>query len=324
MAADPNLRAPPAAVSLAVVSWNTRERLDRCLHSLAPYAQSGRAEVWVVDNASSDGSPEMVKAHHPWAKLIAPGENLGYGQAVNLVAERTRSTWFAFANADIEVQPGALERLVAAAEADPGAGIIAPRLVLPGGETQPLAWPFPTFAATVAQNLGPRLLPARLAERVPLHGAWDPERPRRIPWAVGAFLLVRRVAWDEIGGFDPEQWMSAEDLDLGWRMHAAGWATRYEPSAVVRHEESSATRSVWGDHLPIHWQRCAYAWMVRRRGRLPTVAVGLVNLVGSALRLALWTCLTAFRPDERVDWFRRWTLVHLYAFAPRRRLARYR
>jgi N-acetylglucosaminyl-diphospho-decaprenol L-rhamnosyltransferase len=321
---DPTLRESPDAVTVAVVSWNTKDLLDRCLRSLAAYAQSGQAEVWVVDNASSDASAEMVRERHPWVRLLALKENLGYGGAVNLVAGRTRSRWFAFANADVALEPGALEPLLAAGESDPGAGIVAPRLVLPNGETQHLAWAFPTLGATVAQNLGPRILPGRLADRLALSGAWNPERPRRIPWAVGAFLLVRREAWNRVGGFDPQQWMSAEDLDLGWRMHTAGWATRYEPSAIVHHEESSATRSVWGDHLPIHWQRCAYAWMVRRRGRFRTAAVGLINLMGSALRLVLWTALTGFRPDERVIWFRRWTLVHLYAFAPRRTLARYR
>ncbi len=324
MAAEPTLGQAEETLTIAVVSWNTRDLLDRCLSSLAPYVETGRIQVWVVDNASSDGSVEMVRQRHPWVRLLALDENLGYGRAVNLVAAQTSSPWFAFANADVAVEPGALERLLAAGRADPRAGVIAPRLVLPNGETQHLAWPFPTLGATVAQNLGPRVLPAALADRLALYGGWNPERPRRIPWAVGAFLLVRREAWDEVGGFDAEQWMSAEDLDLGWRMRAAGWATRYEPSAIVHHDESSATRGVWGDHLPIHWQRCAYAWMVRRRGRLPTVAVGLVNLVGSALRLALWTTLTGFRSGERVVWFRRWTLVHLYAFAPRRTLARYR
>jgi N-acetylglucosaminyl-diphospho-decaprenol L-rhamnosyltransferase len=322
--ADPTLREPLETITVVVVSWNTRDLLDRCLRSLQDCAEDGRAEVWVVDNASADGSAEVVRERHPWVRLIALDENLGYGRAVNLVAGQTRSRWFAFANADVALEPGALDRMVAAGESDPGAGIIAPRLVLPNGETQHLAWAFPTLAATVAQNLGPRVLPGPVADRLALSGAWDPERPRRVPWAVGALLLVRREAWDQIGGFDPEQWMSAEDLDLGWRMHVAGWATRYEPSAVVHHEESSATRSVWGDHLPIHWQRCAYAWMVRRRGRPRTAAVGLVNLGGSALRLALWTLVSRFRPDERVIWFRRWTLVHLYAFAPRRILARYR
>jgi N-acetylglucosaminyl-diphospho-decaprenol L-rhamnosyltransferase len=204
------------------------------------------------------------------------------------------------------------------------AGILAPRLLLPTGETQHLAWAFPTVAATLAQNLGPRILPRRLGDRLALRGAWNPDRPRRIPWAVGAFLLVRRAAWEEVGGFDPAQWMSAEDLDLGWRMREAGWVTRYEPTAVVHHEESSATRTVWGEDLPIHWQRCAYAWMLRRLGRTRTGTVGLLNLAGSAARLAVDLALAGFRPNARLRAMGRWTVVHLYAFAPRRTLERYR
>jgi N-acetylglucosaminyl-diphospho-decaprenol L-rhamnosyltransferase len=313
-----------APVIVAVVSWNTRELLDRCLRSLEPDVRAGTAEVWVVDNASSDGSADMVRRHHDWAHLVALTENLGYGRAVNLIAERTVSPWLVLANADVSPAPGAIGRLVAAAVADPGAGILAPRLVLPTGATQHLAWAFPTVSATVAQNLGPRLLPGRLAERMALRGAWDPDRARRIPWAVGAFLLVRRAAWDDVGGFDPGQWMSAEDLDLGWRMREAGWATRYEPAAVVHHEESAATRTVWGEDLPIHWQRCAYAWMLRRRGRARTVTVGTLNLAGSAARLAVDLTRAGFRFDDRLRTMARWTLVHAYAFAPRRLLDRYR
>lgn len=311
-------------VVVAVVSWNTRRLLDRCLLSLEASARAGVAEVWVVDNASSDGSPEMVRERHPWVNLIARRDNLGYGRAVNLVAARTSSPWFVLANADVVVAPEALDRLMAAGEADPGAGIIAPRLVLPDGQTQHLAWAFPTVGATLVQNLGARIVPQWLGDRLAIPGAWDPDRRRRIPWAVGAFLLVRRTAWDRVGGFDPGHWMSAEDLDLGWRMLQAGWATRYEPAAVVHHEESSATRSVWGDDLPIHWQRCAYAWMVRRLGRQRTIVVGLLNLGGSAARLAADFALAGFRPDARLRAKARWTLVHIYAFAPRRTLARYR
>src|SRR5947209_10695511 len=116
--------------------------------------------------------------------------------------------------------------------------------------------------------------------------------------------------------------MSAEDLDLGWRMRQAGWVTRYEPTAVVYHDESSATRAVWGDQLPIHWQRCAYAWMLRRFGRARTSTVGLLNLTGSSARLLADLVLGGFRPDDRLRALGRWTLVHLYAFAPRRTLER--
>jgi GT2 family glycosyltransferase len=311
-------------VAVAVVSWNTRELLDRCLRSLAPAVEAGLAEAWVVDNASADGSADMVRERHPHVRLIASRENLGYGRAVNLVAERTGAAWLAASNSDIALEPGALERLIAAGESDPGAGILAPRLVLPDGGTQHSVWGFPTLPTAVAQNLGALLVPRPLAERLALRGAWDPDRGGRVPWAVGAFLLVRRAAWDATGGFDPGQWMSAEDLDLGWRMREAGWATRYVPEAVVRHEESAATGEVWGADLPLHWQRCAYAWMVRRRGRVRTVAVGAVNLAGSGARYALGLALSGGRPDARLRALGRWTLVHRFAFAPGRVLARYR
>lgn len=317
----------PAAtplVAVAVVSWNTRELLDRCLVSLRPDAERGLAEVWVVDNGSTDGSPALVRERHPWVTLVEPGANLGYGRAVNLVAARTRTPWVAASNADVALEPGALERLLAAGDADPGAGLVAPRLVLPDGSTQHSVWAFPTVGATLVQNLGVLLVPRRLAARLAIRGGWDADRAGRVPWAVGAFLLARREAWEAIGGFDEAQWMGTEDLDLGWRARRAGWATRYVPDAVVHHAESAATGAVWGEDLPLHWQRCAYAWMVRTLGRPRTLLVAALNVGGSGGRYLLFLARAGFREDAGLRALRRWTLVHAYAAAPRRVLDRLR
>ena len=316
-----------STVTVTVVSWNTRDLLDRCLRSLAPAAEAGIASVWVVDNASTDGSVELVRERHPWVELIASSENLGYGPAVNLVAERTSSPWLALANADIALRDDALQWLIQAGDADPGAGIVAPRLLLPDGSTQHSVWAFPTIPATALQNLAAYRVIAGLGDRLALRGHWNAERARRVPWAVGAFLLVRRAAWDQVGGFDPAQWMSAEDLDLGWRMRDAGWATRYEPRARIDHEESAATGQVWGDDLHLHWQRCAYSWMLRRRGRARTAVVGGINFAGSGLRYGAFTVLAGARRGQwsaRRRGLGRWTLGHAYALAPRRTLDRYR
>src|SRR5436189_6302951 len=99
---------PAAPVTLAIVSWNTRDLLARCLESLAPEVECGRAEVWVVDNASSDGSPELVRERFDWVHLVASSENLGFGSAINLVARQTSSEWLATANAHIALRPAAL------------------------------------------------------------------------------------------------------------------------------------------------------------------------------------------------------------------------
>ena len=285
-------------VTVAVVSYQTREHLRECLRSL-----EGAGDVWVVDNGSTDGSQAMVREEFGWATLVEPGENLGYGAAVNLVAARTSTPWLVAANADVVLEPGALDALLASARADPGAGVVAPRLVLPDGSTQHGVHPFPTlgftalFAAGLARPLGDRLC---------LEGHWNADRARRVPWAVGAFLLLRREAWDAVGGFDERQWLFAEDLDLGWRLRRAGWATRYEPRARVRHAQSAAT-SAFGEERTERWMLATYAWLVRRRGLLAARAVAALNVVGALARLAVT------REPARRAAFLRWGRLHARA-----------
>lgn len=286
-------------MAVAVVSWNTRDLLAACLDSLHPDADSGRAEVWVVDNASDDGSAQLVEQRFPWVKLIASETNLGFGRAVNEVAKRATSQWIAPANSDIRVEPGAIERLVKAGEDDPTAGAVAPRLIAPDGTTQDSVLPFPTVGFTLLFNLGAYRLSRRLADRWCLPGHWNPDHPRRVPWAVGAFLIARRTAWDAIGGFDESQWMYAEDVDLGWRLKQAGWRTLYEPGARVRHEGAAATSQAWGDERAQRWHASTYAWMLRRRGSLTTRAVAAINIVGAAVRTAFLTPAALINPRWR-------------------------
>lgn len=275
-------------VSVAVVSWNTRELLAECLESLEQDAARGLADVWVVDNASSDGSADMVREQFEWVSLLASEDNLGFGPAVNLVASRTSSPWVAPANADTRVAPGALDSLLEAGASHPHAGVIAPRLVLPNGETQRSAYPFPTVGATLMYLAGGARVSSRFARRWALHGT-DPVLAAEVPWAVGAFLLVRRTAWDQIGGFDPEQWMYAEDLDLGWRMRRAGWVTRYEPKAVVYHDESAATSQAWGGTRFARWHASTYAWLVRRRGLAYARLISSINVLGFSARALVYS-----------------------------------
>jgi N-acetylglucosaminyl-diphospho-decaprenol L-rhamnosyltransferase len=275
------------AVAVAVVSWNTRELLEACLRSLERDAAGGRVEVWVVDNGSTDGSVEAVRERFPEVRLIEPGRNLGYGPAVNVVASRTSGPWVAAANADVELAPGAIEALLAAGAGDPGAGAVAPKLVLPDGSVQPSIQPFPSLRLSLLRNLRIHRVSRRVAARLCLRGAWDPDRPSRVDWATGAFLVVRREAWDEVGGFDESQWMYSEDLDLCWRLHRAGWAVRFVPRAVVRHVRGAAAEQAFGDEpaQAARWTATNYAWVARRRGIGVAWALALLNLTASAARL---------------------------------------
>ncbi len=281
---------PPAQVAVAVVSWNTRELLRRALDSLRPDAEAGLAAVWVVDNASTDGSAALVRDAYPWVELIASPRNLGYGPAVNLVARRTATPWLVAANADIAVAPGALAALLAAGAEPDGrgergrVGALAPQLRTADGAPQHSVHAFPTPATALVFNLGLwRALPGA-GERLCLHGRWRPERARTVDWAHGAFLAIRRDAWEEIGGFDDDQWLYAEDLDVCWRLARAGWSTRYEPAAVVHHAVSAATSAAWGADREVRAQASAYAWMRRRFGARRALLVAAINVAGVLAR----------------------------------------
>lgn len=312
-----------ASVVVAIVSWNTRDLLARCLESFAPEVHRGRVELWVVDNASSDGSPELVRERFGWVRLVASQENLGFGRAVNLVAERTSSEWIVPANADIALRPGALDALLVAGERDPGAGAIAPRLVLSDGTVQHSVFAFPTVPFAFLLAIGAYHLSTSLGDRLAIPGCWDKERARRVPWAVAAFLLVRRSAWDAVGGFDDRQWMYAEDLDLGWRLREAGWATRYEPRAVIDHDAGSATVQLFGADPAPKWQRSTYGFIARRRGVSRAWMVASLNLAGAMLRWVYAAARATTAPEPyaaRRRLHAQWALVQLRALRGRRAL----
>jgi N-acetylglucosaminyl-diphospho-decaprenol L-rhamnosyltransferase len=313
-------------VAVAVVSWNTRDLLAACLTSLEEDKRAGRAEVWVVDNGSSDGSPDLVRTRFPWVELVEPGENLGFGRAVNLIADRTAAPWIAPANADVRLEPGALGTLLATGERDPRAGAVAPQLITLDGTPQHSVYAFPTVPFSIVRNFPVGRISPRLADRLCFDGYWDASRARRVDWAIGAFMILRRSGFDEVGGFDPAQWMYAEDLDLGWRLAEAGWTTLYEPAARVHHAVSAATEVAFGDEKTERWIEASYETIARRRGLTRASAVGALNAAGSAVRWAALAPLQAVAPKryresrERARW---WAGLHAHgirtAWASRRR-----
>lgn len=312
-----------APVAIAVVNTNMRDLLEPCLRSMHREAEEGRAEVWVVDNASSDGSPELVRERYGWVNLIASPTNLGYGRAINLVADRTTAPWLAAANEDIELRAGALERLLRTGEEHPDTAVVAPLLELPDGSPQHSAFSFPTIALTAYANLGLYRLNRRLADRLCIEGRWDPFRPRTVPWAIATFTLLRREAFDAVGRFSNDQFMYADDLDLGWRLHKAGWKARYEPRARVFHVGHAAGRKAFGDSRRDRWVASSYCWQARRMGLVRTRLIAGLNLSGAALRFAWYSALAAAAPARfgpRRDGARGWLHAHRFGLRPREEL----
>jgi GT2 family glycosyltransferase len=272
-------------ITAAIVSWNTRELLGRCLASLRPDAEAGLLEAVVVDNGSSDGSAEMAAAEHPWARLLRPEENLGFGGGANLGVDGATTPWLLIANADVEFAPGAVRRLLAAGEAAPEAGIVAPRLLSPDGSGQPI-FAFPSVTRTLLDNAGLRRLPHRgVRDWIDYGCRWDPASTQWIEWAMGAALLVRRDAFEACGGFDPAQWMYAEDLDLAWRLRQAGRRTLYVGAATAEHAAGSSSGQAFdSDAGRALVTQAYYDWVLRRLGRARFWAMLALSLAGAWIR----------------------------------------
>jgi N-acetylglucosaminyl-diphospho-decaprenol L-rhamnosyltransferase len=240
-------------LAVVIVSWNVQSLLAACLRSLfADLAQSDlEAQIWVVDNGSADGTPEMVAEAFPFVHLIASHENLGFVRANNCALREIQSlrpqipelVWLL--NPDTEVQPGAAAALVSALDAHPRAGVAGTRLLNPDGSLQHSAFRFPGLVQ-MAFELFP--LPARLYDS-PFNGRY----PRRlyegaIPFLVdhplGAAMMVRAEAIASVGLMDEGFFMYCEEIDWCWRMRKAGWFAVCAPAARVIHHAGQSSAQV--------------------------------------------------------------------------------
>jgi len=232
------------SVSVIVVSFNTRELLRACIESILAEAvrlpSRLSAEILVVDNASSDGSPEMIErefaASASPVRLIRSKVNLGFASANNLAMESARGRYLVLLNSDAFFHPGALRLAIEHMDADATVGVGGARLVGPAGELQPSARAFPTLWHVFVVLSG-------LAARFPMSrifGAFDrtwasPDLEAEIDWVPGAFSIMRREALAHTGLFDPRFFLYCEEVDLCRRIQSAGFRVLYWPDVVVTH-----------------------------------------------------------------------------------------
>jgi GT2 family glycosyltransferase len=227
-------------LDIVIVSYRCRTLLRDCLKSLSAFPPAGGARVWVVDNASEDGTVEMVEEEFPEVELIASDENLGFSKANNLVIRRGSAPYVLALNPDTLMTGGALDQMLELMEQKPEVGISGCRLELPDGSFDHAArrsFPTPLGALAHFTRIGRwKKAPARLAQyRAPEVESGPVDAVN------GAFMLMRRKALDEVGLFDEGYWMYMEDLDLCYRFAQAGWITWYDPAVKVIHVKAGTS-----------------------------------------------------------------------------------
>ena len=228
-------------VSIVIVNWNTREMLGDCLASVCQTAGHLEMEVLVVDNGSTDGSAEMVRASFPQVHLIENADNVGFAQANNQAVRESNGRYVVLLNSDTEVHPGALERLVQFMDLDPEAGGCGPRLLNADGSLQASCHPM----LTPGREFWRLVFLERLWRRAtyPQH-RWDVEAPRQVEVIKGACLLLRRKALEQVGPLDEQYFMYTEEMDLCYRLAQAGWELWWVPQAVVTHHGEASSKQV--------------------------------------------------------------------------------
>ena len=227
-------------ISVAIVNHNTREHLRACLASVR--AEEVR-DVVVADTGSTDGSLEMVREELPGSGCSRTSASR-VRAASNAAFQACSGPFVLLLNADTRLVPGSVGALAVYLERHPKAAVAGPRLVYPNGKLQVSCFPFlGTFRLLLEQAA-----PGRWLARIPaVRDRWLfslslHDRPRVVPWILGAVMAIRREAFDAVGGFDPSFFMFSEEVDLCRRLQDQGWEVRFTPDATVVHSGGASTR----------------------------------------------------------------------------------
>ena len=231
-----NAPTPSPMVSVVIVSWNARDYLVQCLNSLSPETCRCPLEILVVDNASTDGSPECVERQFPQVRLIRNAANLGFARANNIGIAQSRGKYLALINSDVKVLPDCITRLVDYCEQHPEVGMAGPRVTGGDGKLQRSCRGFPGVwnmlcRALALDSIFPK---SKWFTGYSLrHWAQDDLRPVDI--LAGCFWLIRREALARVGLLDESFFMYGEDMDWCRRFWENGWQVMFVPAAEAIH-----------------------------------------------------------------------------------------
>jgi GT2 family glycosyltransferase len=278
-------------LSVIVVNWNTRELLHRCLTSVEKYLPKGDYETIVVDNASTDGSSEMVQREFPMTRLIKNTDNLGFGRGNNLGMASASGDFFLLLNSDARLIDDTPLRLVKRLKHRSRVGVIGPIVRYEDGRLQATAHRFEAPWRLLVEELW--LYRAMSRSRVGnllLGVHWDHAEEREVDWVTGVCMVVRREVFEETGGFDPSIFMYGEEVEWARRIRQSGWSILFSPLGEVIHIGHASADLLLGDdgridRCLLSSDRLIRAWYGQIAG---TLAPG-IRVAGALLRLFVFS-----------------------------------
>jgi GT2 family glycosyltransferase len=288
-------------VSIVVVNWNTCDLLAQCLRAVYDTTNDLDSEVIVVDNASTDGSQAMVRQEFPDVNLIANTENLGFARANNQAIRRSQGRYVLLLNSDAFVRENTIKQVVGFMDEHPEAGMVGCKLLYEDGRLQPSCTTFPTLFTEfcIATRLD------KLFPRSPLFGRyrmtyWGFDDVREVDVILGAFMLVRATAIDQVGLMDERYFMYSEEVDWCYRFKEKGWKITFYPHAEAVHVWGGSSKRVPVETL-IRMYRSRIDFFRRHYGRRSAHFLKLVIGLNCFLRIGpgVWHYFRADNPQMR-------------------------
>lgn len=230
-------------LSIIIVSWNVKDLLKTCLASIFINVSGFDFEVIVVDNASSDGTPEMIGLEYPRVKFIQNKENLGFGKANNVGLRQATGEYLLFLNDDTEINDNIFSKLFSKFEVDQKLGMIGCKLLNQDNSIQPSVRNFPKLKdqaviLTKLHNLNPKLICNYTQEN------FDYNKEQEADQVMGAFMLTKKSILDEVGDFDEKFFLWFEEVDLQKRLQKAGYKIIYYPEVSIKHIKEASFKQL--------------------------------------------------------------------------------
>lgn len=300
----------PLALSIVIVSYNTRDITLACLASISAYPPSVPFEVIVLDNASQDGSFAAIVAAYPGIIAMSQPDNMGFAAGNNIAAQRARGRRLLLLNPDTLVRPGTFDALWEFAEHEPERGIWGGRTLFPDGSLNPKScWRRITLWSLACGALGLTwALPGNALFNPESYGAWQRDHIREVDIVSGCFLLIDAWLWRTLGGFDPVFFMYAEEADLCLRAHHLGARPAITPDAELVHLGGASEPS--GTEKVIKLMRGRVTLMRKHWGRTSFAAGRLILILWAGSRMIGSRWLSGPRDlpgDARTKWTTIWS-----------------
>jgi GT2 family glycosyltransferase len=290
-------------ISVVIVGWNAKHYLALCLESLAKAPPRRSTEVLVVDNASTDGSVEMIEVKFPWVKLIKSSENLGFSKGNNVAIRQCQGSYIALVNPDVILFPGCLDALADFLDENPNVGNVGPRVLNPDMSMQSTCRRFPTlwnnFCA--ATGLSARFKNSRFFGGE--HMFYFPhDRTLAVDVLVGCFSMIRRQALDTVGLLDEGLFMYGDDVDWCRRARNAGWQVVFYPGGQAIHDRGKIT-APYPVRFAVAQQKAVLHYWTKHHSFLAVFGIRSILLYHHLLRymIAVLSGLAHSRKSEQND-----------------------